>query len=119
MAKFNNGNLSGLIGPVVACTLGGKTYLRSRPERSNKPASPAQRAQRTSLGMVRLFVTPFRPVLQLGFAEASSEGNAHNIGIKRNFRRILQGEHPAVSSTTARPPGSAAAVTAVTFANRP
>ncbi|MGL5274235.1 DUF6266 family protein [Myroides sp.] len=66
MAEIKEGILDGVngtVGTVVGFRWRGRNYIRSKPRKSNKPATEAQILSRTKMGMVSTFASKFKDIV--------------------------------------------------------
>ncbi|WP_432670778.1 DUF6266 family protein [Flavobacterium sp. SM2513] len=84
MGIYNNGILgafSGLVGSVVGSSFRGHNVMRSRPRKSNKPASLLQIMQRTKFAKAISFLTPAKMILSDYFGAPTGVKSRFNLAV--------------------------------------
>lgn len=100
MARVKNNILeagSGSVGPLVVYSMFGKSYMRSKPGGYHDKKSPAQLAQRQKLQLVNDFLTPFKGLLKLTFAEEAVGRAAYHGAKSFNLKHGVKGAFPDFS----------------------
>lgn len=98
MGKFYKGILGGFqgtVGTVVGATWRGMDVLRSRPRKSNKPATDAQLEQRSRFKLMAEFLRPMRPVLKLYFGQPSNAKSKSNLATAYHMNEAVAGTYPS------------------------
>lgn len=92
------GMLHGRVGNLVAYVLKGKNVMRQI-GRSEKPLTPARKANCEKMTVVNRFLRPALPFIQVGFRfeVAGTNRNAYNEAVSYNKMNALQGEYPNIS----------------------
>ncbi|WP_285008603.1 DUF6266 family protein [Pedobacter faecalis] len=90
------GSFSGLIGTVVGASWKGIDYMRSRPKKSNKPATEEQQKQRDTFALVTSFLRPITDVVNLGFQAYNKGETPYNAAFSSIMDKAITGVYPAV-----------------------
>lgn len=91
------GMLHGRVGNLVAYVLKGKNIMRQI-GRSEKPLTPARKANCEKMTVVNRFLQPALPFIQVGFRfeVAGTDRNAYNEAVSYNKMNALQGAYPNI-----------------------
>jgi len=99
MAKFEKGILggfSGKIGPVIGLNWRGKDVMRSRPRKSNRPATDAQTEQRTKFAMAIKLLSPLKSLFNKYFGQPEEDRSRQNLAISYHITEAISGTYPAL-----------------------
>lgn len=73
------GAFSGLVGTVVGTNFRGKNVMRGKPEKTSKPPTLPQLAQRAKFAAVTAFLTPANSILSAYFANQTGTKSRYNL----------------------------------------
>jgi hypothetical protein len=99
MAKYNSGvlgTLSGRIGPLVAATWNGITYLRTAPVKTNKKCSLKQAAQRRKFKVAYKFFSPLADLVKITF-RSNERKTGLNLATGYLMKNALTGTYPDIT----------------------
>lgn len=100
MAKFENGILgafNGKVGNVVGSSWKGISYMKAKPQKSNKKASEKQILQRAKFLFASNFIQPLYPIIQVGFRKLEVQMSAKNAAMSELLNYAVEGEYPSLS----------------------
>lgn len=93
--KGINGAFSGTIGNTVGSSWRHINYMKSLPKPSNKPATPAQLAQRAKFALAVNFLRSIKPLLDLGFSDKlQGRKTGYNRALQVMMGNAITGEYP-------------------------
>jgi hypothetical protein len=92
------GDINGTVGPVVTYLLNGQNVIRSKPRKSNKPATLPQLQNRLELEVITLFLKKAEIFIKKGFSHLAigTKNNYHNLAVSCNKSPGTTGEYPDV-----------------------
>ncbi|RQO70522.1 hypothetical protein DBR43_21150 [Pedobacter sp. KBW06] len=92
------GGFHGRVGNLVGYTLKGKNVIRMI-GKSNKPLTPARKANCEKMKVVNEILKPSLPVIRTGFrlVVAGTDRNEYNEAVSYNKKNAVQGEYPNIS----------------------
>jgi len=91
------GGFTGLVGTVVGSNWRGLDTMRSRPKKSNKPATVLQLTQRMSFDIMVGFVGEIKDLIQVGFQSHTNGMTPYNAAMKANLLEGITGVYPSLS----------------------
>ena len=91
------GGFSGLVGTVVGATWRGIDVMRSRPKKSNKPATLPQMVQRDTFALMMSFLGEIKDLIKLGFQSHTSGMTPFNAAFSVNMEHGITGMYPALA----------------------
>lgn len=95
MAKMKpNGFLYGLLGNLVSTTWKGKQIWRTRPRKSSKKQTVAQKRQRAIIKLVSAFCKDNQAILRIGYQDTKVAAYPLNEARKYHFTNIVTGDFP-------------------------
>ncbi|MDC1106325.1 DUF6266 family protein [Prolixibacteraceae bacterium] len=95
MARVKGKYISGLIGNLVMFRRGNKQFVRSRPDRTKKPASIKQKNQRMRLKLSVQFLSGFKEVIRVSYRERSKDAvNAMSLARSHIMLDAIKGFYP-------------------------
>lgn len=97
MGTFNSGifgGFSGTIGPVVGANWRGLDVMRSRPKKSNRPATAAQLEVRARFAVISHFLAPLKNVLAAYFGQPVGHSSRFNQAFTYHRLEALSGTYP-------------------------
>lgn len=100
MGKYLKGILgpfSGLVGAVVGATWNGIEVLRSRPNKSKRPATEAQMKQRDKFALITEFSSPVNDLIRIGFQAYHTEQTPYNAALRLNIDNAVMGVYPVLT----------------------
>jgi hypothetical protein len=101
MGKYYKGILgaiSGLVGTVVGASWRDIDYLRSKPKKSNKPASESQVEHRAEFTLMRSFMDgDVSALFNVGFQSSAKNMTPFNAAFSENLRSAVTGVYPALT----------------------
>lgn len=99
MGRYKKGILGpfrGKLGTVVGASWRGIDYMRSLPEPNNKPATPAQLAQRNKISLFRGFLLGIGDIIESCFQNIE-KFTPMNEALSYNMKHSIAGTYPAQS----------------------
>jgi hypothetical protein len=94
MARYKNGILgafSGKVGTVVGASWCGTDYMRSLPEKSGKPETPAQRNQRYKMQLLRGFLLALNDLIKIGYQNPAPQKTPMNAALSYHLQHGITG----------------------------
>ncbi|TLX71948.1 hypothetical protein E9993_19235 [Labilibacter sediminis] len=98
MAKFEQGILggfSGKVGNVVGSTWKGISYMKAKPQKSNRKASEKQIEQRARFLFASNFIQPLYPIIQIGYRKLEIQKSAKNAAMSELLNYAIEGDYPS------------------------
>lgn len=92
MATYNKGimgGFSGKVGTVVGTTWRGKEVVRSLPQKTSKPSSPAQLLQQEKFKLVHNFLKPIKPLLSDYFGVSEGIKKPYDLAISYHLKEAV------------------------------
>nr|WP_294875493.1 DUF6266 family protein [uncultured Pedobacter sp.] len=100
MAKLTSGifgPISGKVGGLVGASWKNISYLRSKPQKTTKPPTEAQVANREKFKFLQELLVPFYPYITVGFKNMARNRTEINVAFSENFERSIRGTYPNLS----------------------
>jgi hypothetical protein len=88
------GGFTGGIGNVVGSSWRGTDYMRSKPNKTRNPNTPAQQTQRLKFGKLMGFLKSVKPVVQAGYKTYAKNQTPLNSASSYNLRKAMTGSTP-------------------------
>ena len=92
MATYKKGILgafSGSVGPVVGSSYRGKKVMRSKPEKTTKPPTPAQLLQRAKFAVAMQFLNPAKELLNTYYGTPEGSKSRYNMAVSYHLTEVL------------------------------
>ncbi|MBD0822708.1 DUF6266 family protein [Aestuariibaculum marinum] len=80
------GDFSGKVGTVIGSRWRGKAVLRSLPNKSHKPPTPAQQKQRNRFKCIHSFLTPIKDLLNETFGAPVKSKSRYNLAFSYHLK---------------------------------
>nr|WP_068887812.1 DUF6266 family protein [Pedobacter panaciterrae] len=100
MAKLTSGifgPISGKVGGLVGASWKNIPYIRSKPQKTTKPPTVAQIANREKFRFLNELLVPFYPFLTVGFKNMARGKTEINVAFTQNFNGSIIGTYPDLS----------------------
>jgi len=97
MAKLPQGifgAIQGKLKNIVGASCNGISYIRSAPQKSNKPKTLAQINNMEWFKFLNEQLTPFHPYITIGFRNQAKGMTPLNVATSRNSKQFVIGIHP-------------------------
>ena len=95
--KGSIGSISGTVNDVVLSEWNNIPVVRSRPKRTNKPATDGQQIQQGKMATAVKFATAVKKVFAVGFQDFAVKMSAYNAGVRDLLFNGITGESPNYS----------------------
>lgn len=95
--KGSIGSISGTVNDVVLSEWNNIPVVRSRPKRSNKPATNSQQEQQGKMAIAVKFAVAVKKVFAVGFQDFAVKMSAYNAGTRDLLFNGITGESPNYS----------------------
>jgi len=99
MAKFSNintGAFSGAIGPVIGGSWKGIPYMRAKPGKRKKKASPLQKANEAKFKIVGQLLKPMSELFRVSF-NLNPQSTGYACAFSYNFKNCVTGVYPKLA----------------------
>ncbi len=91
----HNGRYSGSIGATVFSSWRDLQVVKSKPKSSKKPVPPAKKAANGRFGMASRFLSSFRPLLNIGYAQHRvGSGDGYHAAMRQVLTQAIKGAYP-------------------------
>ncbi|SEA99059.1 DUF6266 family protein [Pedobacter hartonius] len=91
------GEFNGRVGQTVMCRWRHLKIGRSRPRKTAKKPNVNQLKQRSRLGLISRFLSPFSKVVAVGFYSRRSKMTGMNTAVKSNIHLAVVGSYPELT----------------------
>jgi hypothetical protein len=95
--KGSIGSISGTVNDVVLSEWNNIPVVRSRPKRTNKPATNSQQAQQGKMATAVRFAKAVKEIFAVGFKDFAVKKSAYNAGVRDLLFSGVTGESPNYS----------------------
>jgi len=105
MAKLTSGifgPISGKVGGLVGASWKNISYIRAKPQKTTKPPTEAQIANRGKFRFLQELLVPFYPYLTIGFKNMARGKTEINVAFSENSTQSIMGTYPNLSVDYAR-----------------